>query len=377
MKTIVIVTNIPNPYRIPLFNELAIQLKKADLCLHVIFAKTNYHRRKFKLDMSDCLFEYTVLNSSVIENANEEKIIFSYSNLITHLNEIKPACIVVGGYSPATLKIWWYGMRNKIPFIIWSGSVLPKGGKDKFLRSLQRKFLTARASSFVAYGSLAKEYLIGLGAKKEKVEIGINTVDTAFFASESSRLRLQNTTSPKKHLTFIGYLVPRKNVVRLLEIMKLLAHKRNDIILDLVGDGDDRPALEQFVAENNLHELVQFHGFKQKSELPYYLSKTDLFLFQTDFDIWGLTLVEAMAAGITCLSSIHAGANMDLIIDGETGFRINFADTEMAANKINHLLDHPAELNRIGMNAANFIENHVNLSVSANGFVTAIRNCIN
>lgn len=50
------------------------------------------------------------------------------------------------------------------------------------------------------------------------------------------------------------------------------------------------------------------------------------FLFQTDFDIWDLVLVEAMSAGLPCISSIHAGATHDLIKDGVTGFAMNLSE---------------------------------------------------
>ena len=41
-----------------------------------------------------------------------------------------------------------------------------------------------------------------------------------------------------------------------------------------------------------------------------------------------------MAAGLPCLSSIHPGATDDLIVDGETGFALDFADSEAVADKI-------------------------------------------
>ena len=123
-----------------------------------------------------------------------------------------------------------------------------------------------------------------------------------------------------------------------MEIVKELALMRNDFILDLVGDGESKPALEEYVTQHKLEHFVHFHGFKQKQDLPVYFAQSTAFLFQTDFDVWGLTLNEAMAAGVPCLSSINAGASFDLVEENETGFMVDFNKREEVIKIINRLL---------------------------------------
>ena len=178
------------------------------------------------------------------------------------------------------------------------------------------------------------------------------------------------------HLTYVGYLSTRKNVSRLLEIIQELSQERKDFVLDIIGDGDDKPNLEKFVQMNGLSEFVRFHGFRQKSELPAYLAKSNGFLFQTDFDIWGLVLNEAMAAGLPCISSTQAGATIDLIRDGETGFVLDFRDKELVKSKVKWILDHPEDAKRMGEKARSFIEKEASIHVSASGFVKAITNSL-
>ena len=149
---------------------------------------------------------------------------------------------------------------------------------------------------------------------------------------------------------------------------------RKDFVLDLIGDGDDRANLEQYVALNSLGQCIIFHGFRQRNELPLFLAKSSCFLFQTDFDIWGLVLNEAMAAGVPCIASVNAAASFDLIIENETGFILNFENTELVLKKINFLLDNPDEVKRMGENAARFINKNASLSKSAEGFVSSLLN---
>lgn len=372
-KLILVVTNIPNPYRIPLFNELNKQLNAEGMQLKVVFAAKGYARRIFNLDMNDCKFDYEILNATTYTASdNVEKTYFSYKGLLKVVAKEKPYRTIIIGYSPGTMMLWLRSFVKPTPFIIWSGTLKKKGRNDSWLRILQRKIITKRAKAFIAYGSGAVEYLKTIGAPENKIAVAINTVDTEFFRTQTQKEREQTKISEIKHLTYIGYLVPRKNVNRLLEVIKELSAERNDFVLDIIGDGESKLDLQSFTKQHNLQNFVQFQGYKQKNELPAFLARSTAFLFQTDFDVWGLTLNEAMAAGVACLSSVNAGASYDLIQEGETGFIVDFSDKEEVIKKISWLLDHPNEAKQMGEKAAALIKEKASLEVSAKGFIKAI-----
>jgi len=142
--------------------------------------------------------------------------------------------------------------------------------------------------------------------------------------------------------------------------------------MDIVGDGEDRTRLEEYVTDNRLTDFVTFHGFKQKADVALLLAQSDCFLFQTDCDIWGLVLVEAMASGLPCIASIHAGATHDLIREEATGFAVDFSETEEAVDKVNWILENPELSEEIGQNASRYIAENASIGVSAAGFVEAI-----
>jgi glycosyltransferase involved in cell wall biosynthesis len=374
MKKIVLITNIPNAYRIPLFNELSKQLLEENKELVVIFAAGGYDRRKSVINMNECNFKYIILGSEAITPGSDpEKTYFSYKGLLKALKEEHPYRIIVSGFSPATLKVWWYTRIHRVKYIIWSGSIFKKGRNDNFTRLFLRKTLTGSASSFVAYGSLAANYLQKLGAAKTKISIGINTVDTRFFSEATQSEKLKVTGVGKHHLTFTGYLVPRKKIISLLEVIRQLSALRHDFCMDIIGDGSDKALMEAWVREHNMQNFVLFHGFKQKNELPQYLAKSSIFLFQTDFDIWGLTLNEAMAADLPCIASKNAGAVQDLIIHGENGFIADYENPQEVVKIINSLLDDPQKASSIGKAAGNYIRNNATIAISAKGFVNAVK----
>ena len=136
MKKVIVVTNIPNPYRIPLFNEMWRQCNDHKIEFKVIFGAQNYARRKFVLDMNDCLFPYEILDSRKLDFGNNEKIVFTYKGLLKSLAKEHANCIIINGFSVGTLRLWWRSLYRKTPYVIWSGTVKSRGDVDPCLPRL-------------------------------------------------------------------------------------------------------------------------------------------------------------------------------------------------------------------------------------------------
>lgn len=378
MKKVIVVTNIPNPYRIPLFNEMWRLCNDRKIEFKVIFGAQNYARRKFVLDMNDCLFPYEILDSQKINFGNLEKIVFTYKGLLNALAKEKPDCIIINGFSVGTLRLWWRSWFTKTAYIIWSGTVKSRGGKFSFLRILQRKMLRRRAAAFVAYGQRAKEYLQELGAASEKIFIARNTVDTRFFSEQTDRERLKLSPDVlRMHFTYVGFIIRKKNLQQLLKAVKILSLQRTDFVLDLIGDGQDKVYFEDYVKANQLEKVVHFAGFVQKSNLPTWLAKSSCFVFPSNYDIWGLVVNEAMAAALPCISSVNSGVTVDLIEDGKNGFAVDFSDPKLVAEKMDWILDNREKAKEFGLNARKTIAEKASIHVSARGLLDAACSVIN
>lgn len=370
---ILLITNIPTPYRIPLFNELKEQLERKGLGLKVVFGALGYARRKWAVDMSQCKFEYEVLPSKNIGYSNSDNSSFTYSGLYRVMSQENPSIIITNAFSIATTKLWLRSWLKKTDYIIWSGAIRRKDRPDSFVRRLQRKVVIRRAAGFIAYGTRAKEYLISLGAAAQKIQIGINTTDTEFYKAETKRIRESlEDHEERKRLLYVGYITKRKRLDKLFYVVKSLSIRRQDFVLQLVGSGPEMENLKNLADDLHITNLVNFEGFKQQKEIQRYLSEADCFLFPSEYDIWGLVLVEAMAAGLPCIASIHAGATNDLIKDGVTGFAMDFSETEKVAEKVNWILENPELSEEIGQNASRFIAENVSIEKSAEGFINAI-----
>lgn len=378
MKTsrVLLITNIPTPYRIPLFNLLAGELEARGVALRVLFAAPGYERRQWQVDMGQARFDYSFLKPGRFKRPGAEGVLFFYSGLYAEIRRDSPAAVIVIGFSLATLKLWLLSFFKKIPFIIWSGSIITRGRKDSRLRGLFRRILVRRATGFIAYGSRAKAYLQDLGADPGKIEIAINTTDTEFYRQQTARERENPVKGAKKELLYVGHLTARKRLDLVFFAVKELYARRRDFELVLVGDGPQRPELERLASELGIAGIVRFVGFKQKLEIPAFLARADCFLFPSEYDVWGLVLVEAMSAGLVCLSSIQAGATADLVIDGQTGFALDFEDRGAVTDRLAWVLDNPGEAGAIGRRAAQWIAENVTLADSVRGFEKALEKVI-
>lgn len=374
LKRVVLVTNIPTPYRIPLFNELNRQLTEAGYSFCVVFGGKTYSRRKWEVDLEACTFSYKILGSQTIQlGKSNEHVAFAYSGLGAVLKELNPDLLIVPGFSLATVKALGLFIRRKCKYIIWTGSI--GGERPKFDRwfKMSRRLLARYATAAVVYGTRAGNYVKTLGMRGPKIFTAINTVDTSFFEDATRAHRQKSPQKDRKYLTYIGALSPGKNVMKLLEVVRELARSRKDFCLEIVGDGEEKERLETFVATEKIEDVVRFQGYQQKQDVPEYLARSNAFLFQTDYDVWGLVLNEAMAAGVPCLVSHKAGASEDLVQEGETGFTVDFSDVSSVVPRINWILDNPQPAYAMGEKARTFIVEHANLNRSARGFVDAVQ----
>lgn len=372
-KTVLFVTNIPTPYRIPLLNVLRDQLAEMGYGLCVVFCATGYRRRKWTVDLADSRFDYEVLHSEgIAPGGNAERTVFLYGGLLRLFWARRPAVVIVPSFAMATVKAWLLHRARGVPYVIWSGSLRRPGERERAWRRWQRTLLARQAAGGVAYGTRARDYLAGLGLPEGRIEIAINTVDTSFFREETDRLRARRPAPEPGVLLCLGHLTRGKRVDLLLRALPSVVRARPDVRLEIVGEGPDRARLEALAARLGVAPWVRFEGFRQKAALPSYLARAACLLFPSTYDVWGLVLNEAMAAGVPCLASPHAGATRDLIEDGVTGCVVDFSDTARVAERIGWVLDHPAEATAMGRRARCKILRHATLERSAAGFVRAV-----
>jgi glycosyltransferase involved in cell wall biosynthesis len=117
---------------------------------------------------------------------------------------------------------------------------------------------------------------------------------------------------------YVGRLSPEKNLSLLLRAFYGVALTYDHVRLLVVGDGPERENLEAQVRHMNIETKVFFTGMVDYLEIPAYLASSDIFVTPSSAETFGLSTVEAMAAGLPTLG-IDAPGTADIIEDGITG----------------------------------------------------------
>ncbi|HDL64507.1 MAG TPA: glycosyltransferase family 4 protein [Proteobacteria bacterium] len=101
----------------------------------------------------------------------------------------------------------------------------------------------------------------------------------------------------KKKILFIGLLKPLKGISYLLDAIGILAGKRHDFVLDIVGDGPARKELERMTGRLGLDKFVRFRGLKTKEEVARIMRGSSFLVQPSLVETFGVTIIEAMACG--------------------------------------------------------------------------------
>ncbi len=110
-----------------------------------------------------------------------------------------------------------------------------------------------------------------------------------------------------------------RKIKRVEDVIKIFAKVNKQIPskLMMVGDGPERPMAENLCRELHLCDEIRFVGKQEQMEEIMVIS--DLFLLTSDYESFGLSALEAMAAHVPVVSS-NAGGLPEINIHGETGY---------------------------------------------------------
>ncbi len=141
-----------------------------------------------------------------------------------------------------------------------------------------------------------------------------------------------------------------RKVKRVADVINIFAEVRKHLPAKLlmVGDGPERPAMEEMIKDLNLQEDVRFLGKQEQIEEILLIS--DLFLLTSDYESFGLAALEAMAAKVPVLST-NAGGLPEINLHNKTGFALNVGDVSAMSKCAVDLLSDEVKLQEFKNNA--------------------------
>jgi glycosyltransferase involved in cell wall biosynthesis len=309
-----LVTEIPAPYRIPLFNALAKRLQ-----LQVVFLRDSNPERPYEGHLDERRFDWRTLRGAELTLRGRWVVV--NRGLLRRLRGSD--VVVVGGWNqPAFWEAAAWCKLRRIPLVVWveSTSADDRSGR---LEPAKRRLLHG-VERFIVPGEASRAYLDALGVPAAAISVAPNAVDPEIFSS-GRRTR----DDGRVRIVSVGRLSPEKGLDVLVEAVRGLP-----VELEIAGTGPEEERLRALAGEN-----VTFLGWVARDALPDLYANADVAALPSRSDPWGMILNEAAAAGLPLVSTTAAGAAHELIEDGVNGFRVPPGDPAALRDALRRLAD--------------------------------------
>jgi glycosyltransferase involved in cell wall biosynthesis len=165
---------------------------------------------------------------------------------------------------------------------------------------------------------------------------------------QAGDLIAKRPSPPPYRLLFVGRFVYFKGIDVLLQALLLLNRKRNDIVLDLVGDGHERTHFQGLIDKHDLRN-VTFHGWLGPVELSKRFAQAHVFVHPSRKEGYGKVLVEAMSYGLPIVGA-DVGVSRELVEKNGCGLIFRSNNAIDLSNQIEALLSSNDLRSRLGEN---------------------------
>lgn len=274
------------------------------------------------------------------------------------LQELQPTCLQIHEFGMfMSYRILRWAKKNGVRIVLIQGSY--QTTQKPIFKQLELlfnytfgKYILKNVNSIGCKSIKASNYVqqyinsptqltyVGLDIDKFKIYNSINWKE---------KLSLEN----KKVLLYVGNFEPRRNPLFLANIAKKLPE---DFILIMTGKGYLEKELNIFITENKLEHKIKLTGQLKQEDLPSLYQSADLFLLASDYEIYGMVILESMYFNLPVISTQTAGSEI-LIQNNIDGVILNNKQEEIWLKTIQDLFNTPNKIKIMGKNASNKIKN--------------------
>ncbi len=236
-----------------------------------------------------------------------QKDLFGYIRSLRKLFRENRYMIVHSNMNTISVFSLYAAWREGVPNRIIHNHNVP-GGKEvirNIIKYILRPLGTVFATDYFACSNKAAKWMYGKKFNKGLVKVIPNAIDCSKYQAvteeEVNKLRKELGIQDKKVLGHVGRYTYAKNHRFLLDIAYELIQKDKSVILLLVGDGELRDSINKKIRDLQMTENVLQVGWVNNPEVYYRLM--DVFIFPSEYEGLGMSVIEAQFSGIPCVVS--------------------------------------------------------------------------
>lgn len=187
----------------------------------------------------------------------------------------------------------------------------------------------------IACSNSVREYCIRLEKiLPKKIETIENFVDFDTSAKRSEHLTKEDLGFQKDDFVVIsiGRLTEQKRQIHILEATnKLIKQDVTNIGVIILGEGEERKNLQEYIDEHGLTDFIKLLG--AKPNVYDYMDIADVCVFSSEYEGFSITLLEAMLNEVPIICT-DIPSFRDIIEDGKNGVLYPFGNTEALTEKM-------------------------------------------
>ena len=339
--------NLPAPYMIERFNALA---DRGNLDFEAWFSGRDDSRRSWTIDENTWRFRYRY-----VPRVKAAGTVWRLPPIVMGR---RPDVLVSLYAEPVYLAGWATAKMLGSRTAFWCVSTSDAWVKRSVWKDRVKRFVFPRVDATLGPGETSRAFAMQFGVPAERAWVLHHAIDVDHFVSgREHALPRRETTRSDLGLVgtvfiYVGRLWEGKGVFHLLEAFERVQREHPEpVSLLLVGDGPDADRIALECDRRGLRNVV-FAGFRTKDELPTFYAASDVFVFPTLGDPYGLVVDEAMASSLPVISTEAAGEIRERVFDDEEGFIVPPADADQLSERMLALAAAPDARKRMGRSAA-------------------------
>jgi glycosyltransferase involved in cell wall biosynthesis len=204
-----------------------------------------------------------------------------------------------------------------------------RGGEESVRRTFERARLVLANSSGIA--ELARAH-------------GAHDTRVVHLGTDIPKAARPPVRGVAPTLVTVAHLVARKRHADVLRALAVLTPRHPTLRYAIVGDGPERPALEQLAARLEIADRVDFHGQLAPGEAIERARECTLFAMPSTEEAFGVAYVEAMAGGVPAIGCRGEPGPEEIAAAGDGMVLVPPGDIERLSQRIDELLSDPHRL---------------------------------
>ncbi|RFB11055.1 glycosyltransferase family 1 protein [Bacillus sp. HNG] len=195
---------------------------------------------------------------------------------------------------------------------------------------LLNRMMTSYNKAVITVSKFMENQITNKGVSKKVVKLIYNGI-------QQPSIQRNDTTSKIPVLSVIGRFTEEKGHAFLLESLAYIQREHPELEwqCNLFGEGPLMEELKNSSRELGMDERVHFKGHVSNKDEMYV--NTDIVVLPSNNDALPYVGIEAIAYGIPVIGT-NVGGIPEIVVDGETGYIVNYGDTKQLAEKIVFLI---------------------------------------